>query len=83
MICLSSSPSNPKVIRTAARMAEAFHSGFTALFVQTPETKELSGDNLKRLRSNLHLAEQLVPRSPPSTEPTPLYRLRNMLASAA
>lgn len=59
LICLSSSPSNAKVIRTAARMAEAFHSGFTALFVQTPETNELSGDNLKRLRSNLHLAEQL------------------------
>ena len=59
LICLSSSPSNAKVIRTAARMAEAFHSGFTALFVQTPETKELSGENLKRLRSNLHLAEQL------------------------
>lgn len=59
LICLSSSPSNAKVIRTAARMAEAFHSGFTALFVQTPETTELSGDNLKRLRSNLHLAEQL------------------------
>ena len=31
------------MIRTAARMAEAFHSGFTALFVQTPDTKELSG----------------------------------------
>ncbi len=59
LICLSSSPSNAKVIRTAARMAEAFHSGFTALFVQTPETNELSGDNLKRLRRNLHLAEQL------------------------
>lgn len=59
LICLSSSPSNAKVIRTAARMAEAFHSGFTALFVQTPETNELSGDNLKRLHSNLHLAEQL------------------------
>ena len=59
LICLSSAPSNAKVIRTAARMAEAFHSGFTALFVQTPETKELSGENLKRLRSNLHLAEQL------------------------
>lgn len=59
LICLSSSPSNAKVIRTAARMAEAFHSGLTALFVQTPETKELSGENLKRLRSNLHLAEQL------------------------
>lgn len=59
LICLSSAPSNAKVIRTAARMAEAFHSGFTALFVQTPETKELSGENLKRLRGNLRLAEQL------------------------
>lgn len=59
LICLSSAPSNAKVIRTAARMAEAFHSGFTALFVQTPETKELSGENIKRLRRNLHLAEQL------------------------
>ena len=59
LICLSSAPSNARVIRTAARMAEAFHSGFTALFVQTPETKELSGENLKRLRNNLHLAEQL------------------------
>ncbi|MFR8331534.1 MAG: hypothetical protein ACLU9S_03420 [Oscillospiraceae bacterium] len=59
LICLSSGTFNAKVIRTAARMAEAFHSGFTALFVQTPETKELSGENLKRLRSNLRLAEQL------------------------
>lgn len=59
LICLSSAPSNAKVIRTAARMAEAFHSGFTALFVQTPETKELSGENIKRLRSNPRLAEQL------------------------
>ena len=59
LICLSSAPSNAKVIRTAARMADAFHSGFTALFVQTPETKELSDENLKRLRDNLRLAEQL------------------------
>ena len=59
LMCLSSAPSNAKVIRAAARMSEAFHSGFTALFVQTPETKELSGENIKRLRSNLRLAEQL------------------------
>lgn len=59
LICLSSSPSNAKVIRTAARMSEAFHSGFTALFVETPESKELKGDNLKRLRDNLRLAEQM------------------------
>ena len=59
LICLSSSPSNAKVIRTAARMAEAFHSGFTALFVETPQTKELKGENLKRLREYLRLAEQM------------------------
>lgn len=59
LICLSSSPSNAKVIRTAARMSEAFHSGFTALFVETPGTSELRGEHLKRLRDNLRLAEQM------------------------
>ncbi len=59
LLCLSSSPSNAGVIRTAARMAEAFHSSFTALFVETPETRELKGDHLKRLRDNLRLAEQM------------------------
>ena len=59
LVCLSASPSNAKVIRTAARMAEAFHSGFTALFVETSETKELKGESLKRLRDNMRLAEQL------------------------
>lgn len=62
LTCLSSSPSNAKVIRTAARMAEVFHSGFTALFVETEETKELKGENLKRLRDNMRLAEQLGAR---------------------
>lgn len=59
LICLSSSPSNAKVIRTASRMAKAFHGTFTALFVETPDTKELIGENKSRLRSNLKLAEQL------------------------
>lgn len=59
LICLSPSPSNSKVIRTAARMAEAFHSGFTALYVETSDTKDLKGESLKRLRDNLRLAEQL------------------------
>lgn len=59
LICLSSSPSNAKVIRTAARMADAFHGTFTALFVETPNTKELSDGNRARLRENLKLAEQL------------------------
>ena len=59
LVCLSGAPSNTRVIRTAARMAEAFHSGFTALFVETSETKEMKEDEFKRLRSNMRLAEQL------------------------
>ncbi|WP_346940310.1 sensor histidine kinase KdpD [uncultured Clostridium sp.] len=59
LICLSSSPSNAKVIRTAARMANAFHGAFTALFVETPGSKELTDKNKAQLRANLRLAEQL------------------------
>ena len=49
LICLSSAPSNAKVIRTAARMAEAFHSGFTAFvgWKTYRETRRLKGDNLE------------------------------------
>ena len=59
LVCLSSAPSNAKVVRTAARMAEAFHGAFTALFVETPDTQELEGKNRDALRKNLRLAEQL------------------------
>ncbi|WP_195266632.1 MULTISPECIES: sensor histidine kinase KdpD [unclassified Clostridium] len=59
LVCLSSSPSNTKVIRAAARMAEAFHAEFTALFVETIVSKELDEKNIKKLRENLKLAEDL------------------------
>ncbi|MFT3950851.1 MAG: sensor histidine kinase KdpD [Oscillospiraceae bacterium] len=62
LVCLSSAPSNAKVIRTAARMASAFHGSFTALFVETPGTTELNQKNRECLRSNLKLAEQLGAR---------------------
>lgn len=62
LICLSGSPSNAKVIRTAARMADAFHGTFTALFVETPGFASLSPESQKRLRENLRLAEQLGAR---------------------
>lgn len=59
LVCLSSSPSNEKIIRTAARMACAFKGTFTALFVETPDFSVMSEDNVKRLQSNMRLAEQL------------------------
>ncbi len=59
LVCLSSSPSNAKIIRTAARMARAFRGNFTALFVETGTTTEMSEDDKKRLRDNIRLAVQL------------------------
>ncbi|MEG1241813.1 MAG: sensor histidine kinase KdpD [Oscillospiraceae bacterium] len=59
LVCLSSSPSNQKIIRTAARMAKAFSSSFTALFVEDSAFQNMSEENKKRLRGNIHLAQQL------------------------
>ena len=59
LVCLSSSPSNAKIIRTAYRMARAFHGSFTALYVETPESGNISDDDKKRLRENIRLAKLL------------------------
>lgn len=59
LVCLSSSPTNPKIIRTAARMAQAFRGRLTALFVETPDFPAMSEENRARLRDNIHLAQQL------------------------
>ena len=34
LVCLSSAPSNPKIIQTAAAMAKAFNATFSALYVK-------------------------------------------------
>ncbi len=62
LICLSPSPSNAKVIRTAARMVRAFHADFTALFVETPAFASLSDADRSRISANVHLAEELGAR---------------------
>lgn len=59
LVCLSSSPTNAKIIRTAARMASAFRAHFTALFVENSDFPAMSEENKKRLRANIHLAQQL------------------------
>ena len=59
LVCLSSAPSNEKIIRTAARMASAFRCGFTALFVETKEFQWMPQTDKERLQTNIHLAQQL------------------------
>ena len=58
LVCLSSSPSNERIVRTAGRMVKAFGCDFTALYVQTPDRIALSKDDLARLTEHIRLAEQ-------------------------
>lgn len=59
MVCLSASPSNVKIIKTAAKMAAAFGGSFTALYVKSVNTDKMDEFDKKRLQSNIQLAEQL------------------------
>ena len=59
LACLSSAPSNAKIIKTAAQMAKSFGAKFTALYVKTPTADTVSHENRERLESHIKLAEQL------------------------
>lgn len=56
LVCLGTSPTNQKVIRTASKMAQAFHGEFTALYV---DSKELDYKSLEQLKKNISLAKEL------------------------
>ncbi|MBP5255184.1 MAG: sensor histidine kinase KdpD [Lachnospiraceae bacterium] len=58
LVCLSSSPSNQKVIDAAARMAEAFHAALTAIYVRRSDDEALPEADRLRLQDNIRSAEQ-------------------------
>lgn len=59
LVCLSASPSNAKIVKTAAKMASAFGGSFTALYVQTPNSDKTDEASKRRLQYHIRLAEQL------------------------
>ena len=59
LVGLSPSSSNSKTIRTAARLASAFQSSLTALYVETPDFDSLSPQERKHLQDHIQLAGQL------------------------
>lgn len=59
LLCLSSSPSNIDVIRMAASMAHECQAIFTALYVETPDSSNLSKEDREQLQFNTNLARQL------------------------
>ncbi len=58
LVCVSPSPSNPKVVAAAARMAEAFQASLTAIYVKPTNYEALSEEDRARLQHNLRFAEQ-------------------------
>lgn len=59
LVCLSSAPSNARIIETAAKMAKAFGASFTALYVQTPASELMLDADKARLADIIHYAESL------------------------
>ncbi len=59
LVCLSASPSNAKIVRTAAKMAKAFGGALTALYVHTPDSDRMTDADKRRLQNHICLAEQL------------------------
>ncbi|MFY0519662.1 DUF4118 domain-containing protein [Lysinibacillus sp. UGB7] len=59
LVGISSSPTNAKVIRTAARLAQALHGKFTALYVQKGKDDKRNEANTERLQQHIKLTEQL------------------------
>ncbi|AYD40881.1 sensor histidine kinase KdpD [Clostridium fermenticellae] len=59
LACISPSPSSARVIRTATRMAEAHHSKWIALYVETAKSKDLNKEDRDRLNSHFNLAKEL------------------------
>ena len=59
LVCLSSAPSNARIIETAAKMAKAFGASFTALYVQTPASELMLDADKARLADNIRYAELL------------------------
>src|SRR6478735_10098430 len=61
MVCMSSNPAAPRVIRTGARIAGRLGSRWYAVFVETPHEQpaRIAARNAEALRQNIQLAERL------------------------
>lgn len=59
LVCLSSAPSNGNIIRTAAKMRDAFGGNLTALYVETKNSQQMGTEDRQRLARHTKLAEKL------------------------
>ena len=80
LVCLSSAPSNARIIETAAKMAKAFGASFTALYVQTPAS-ELMLEKVEELPTavdaDIHSFIDLLEQEPFDQNSLKRYGLKN------
>ena len=63
MVCISSSSSGSRLVRTARRLATQLTAEWFAVYVETPDNIRLSPGELERLTTTLRLAEEMGAKS--------------------
>ncbi|WP_080801677.1 sensor histidine kinase [Arabiibacter massiliensis] len=59
LVYVTHDPGNVKAVRAAANMAESYHGTFTAVVVESSQSKRFDNAQRGRLRANIDLAEEL------------------------
>src|ERR1700716_2804069 len=58
-VCVSEDPRSAGLVRYAKRLADRLHAPFTALYIETPRSLQLSEEERDRIADTLRLAERL------------------------
>jgi len=59
VVAISEQPGAPELVRAAKRLADALRSPWTAVHIETPRSRALSGHESIQLAETMHLAAQL------------------------
>src|ERR1700716_2918131 len=59
LVCVSEDPRSAGLVRYAKRLADRLHAPFTALYIETPRSLQLSEEERDRIADTLRLAERL------------------------
>lgn len=59
LVCIGPNPSSERLVRAAARIAQALHAEWIAVYIETPELVALSVDNRQHIFTSLKIAQEM------------------------
>lgn len=59
LVCIGPNPSSERLVRAAARIAQALHAEWIAVYIETPELVALSVDNRQHIFASLKIAQEM------------------------